>query len=218
MPKISVIHPTVRAKQALDIYEFWKDRASDINNFEYIFAFNDNDEEAKKLLSEFKHISTPYRNGSVDKCNAAAAISSGEIIMQSSDDLYAPCFWDEQLITQLPDPSQEIVLKLCDGHPDHRKNIIKNICMTRVRYLKQGFWYHPDLFHLFSDNFYSEMAIKEDVVKDATQIVFEHRHPFYGKGKWDEHYEKSNCDEAYKESRPIFERLIKEYGIIPVTL
>ena len=121
-----------------------------------------------------------------------------------SDDFVAPPGWDRLILEEIPNTSHEAVVRVSDG--------IRNdalMCMailTRKRYERFGYVFHPSYQSMYSDNEFTEVAYRDGVVIDATHIVFEHRHPLAGKAQWDKTYLESNSQERYASGRANFEQ------------
>jgi hypothetical protein len=79
--------------------------------------------------------------------------------------------------------------------------------LTRKRYEKQGYLFHPDFTGVFSDNWFTDCAHRDGVIVPAKDLVFEHAHPVFGKGQMDATYEKQNSIPAYKYNAAVYERL-----------
>ena len=50
---------------------------------------------------------------------------------------------------------------------------------------------------MYSDNEFTHRAYRDGVVIEARDLVFEHRHPYAGKGAWDATYERQNRSVNY---------------------
>jgi hypothetical protein len=80
--------------------------------------------------------------------------------------------------------------------------------LTRERYRRQGYLFHPEFFSMFSDNWFSRQAFADGVVIDARdRITFQHVHPAFGKAEMDATYARSNDSYHYTTGEGIFRRL-----------
>lgn len=235
--RFSLIHATRgRPEQAIKTRDYFYQAAVNPLGVEHIFAIDDDDEESKEKLKHYKHVIVKEPNGCVKAWNAAAAISTGHILVQLSDD-WLPCLeWDERCWLHLEKAAKErgekpvgetpLVLAVSDNHrTDH---LLCMAILTRARYLSQNelvdseaygldgavytgpYMFHPDYFGVWSDNEYSLRAYNDGVVVDARkQIIFDHQHALWlGKPveEWDETYRRQNAQERYIEGQAIFNR------------
>lgn len=204
-PKIALLHATRgRAEKAAKCRKAWFDLASEPGRIEHIFAIDD-DDRASDSLRRFHHISVPAGGGCVRAWNFAANATDAPIVVQLSDD-WIPCAqWDDLICKRIGDPGLPRVLAINDGH---RKD--KLLCMaicTRAYLAEDNFLFHPLFFGVYSDNWFTDCAYARGVVIEAPEIVFEHRHPFFGKGEPDATYARQNDPKRYEEGRAVYEHL-----------
>lgn len=204
--KISLIHATRgRVKQAVEARTKWFAKAKNPDAIEHIFGLDADDEHAM-FLTVHNHVWTDGKGGPVAAWNAAARKSSGEILIQLSDDWEPPLHWDQIILSEIQDTSKPVVLAVSDGH--RKDDLLCMAIMTRARYNQQGFIFHPEFFSMYSDNWFSEQAFKDGVVIDARdRITFEHLHPAFGKAEVDSTYQRTNCQEAYERGFAVLEAL-----------
>jgi hypothetical protein len=138
--------------------------------------------------------------------NAAARKSRGEVLVQVSDDFEPPMGWDELILAELGDTSAPKVLAVSDG--TRNDDLLCMAIMTQKRYQDHGHMFHPEFVSMYSDTWFSHKAFADGVVIDARdRLVFQHNHPLFGKGEWDETYARSNSDENYAQGKQVFEKL-----------
>jgi hypothetical protein len=120
--------------------------------------------------------------------SAFVDLASGQVLIQLSDDWVPPRGWDTAILAELGDLDRPAVLAVSDG--TRRDDLLCMAIMTRARWAQQGrIMFHPDFFSVFSDDWFSNKAWQDGVVIDARdRITFEHIHPAFGKGEWDETY------------------------------
>lgn len=198
--KVSVIHPTARPRKALEAMHKWLDQAANLESVEYILAIDspplhykvrEDDilayqnlpyERKRRVDLCVKSILVPFEVGSVKKANEAAKKSTGDILIQASDDVFPQKDWDRELI-EATDWDRELILFIDEGH-EHKETIPQGMVMSRKRYEKQGYFYHPEFRHLGADN-YHLWKVKKDgcpIVK-AEHILFQHNHWCWGRGR-----------------------------------
>lgn len=197
--KISLLHATRgRPQQALEIRERWLDRAENADAVEHIFAL-DADDDAGIALACYRHVIQETPGGPVGAWNLAAAASSGQILVQVSDDMIPPQGWDRSILERLTTPylstslgpprplgeSIKIVpvleipkvLRVSDGH--RTDGLIVLAIVTRAWVQQQGYLFHPAFFSMFSDNWLTESAQRAGAIIEAPDLVFEHQHPAF---------------------------------------
>lgn len=204
---ISLVHATRgRPKLAWETRKMWLERAADGNRVEHIFGLDQDDKDAV-LLSPCRHVVLDGRGGPVAAWNAAAEASNGALIVQLSDDWVPPWGWDKMLLAAVGDRiNKPAVVAVSDGH--RTDDLLCMAILTRARLKQQGTMFHPAFFSMFSDNWFTDMAFKAGCVIDARdRITFDHRHPAFGIGTWDETYVRTNARVNYDEGRVIYEKL-----------
>jgi hypothetical protein len=185
----------------------------------------------------------PTRNGRssfVDNTNRAAADSTGDVLIVATDDLEPPASWDA-LIRQAIESRRDLPLRtLKDGrrqpeailkcsNGDARsdaRDLILHPVMTRARYERQGWIFHPAYSGMYSDNELTIRARMDGVVIDAPHIVFMHRHPDLGTAASDQVYLWQNSGEEFARGMEVikaraalgFPHAGEERGPQPVTL
>lgn len=206
--KISLLHATRgRPAQAWKARMNWLRSADNPDAIEHIFGLDRDDATAIPLMTVRHVVSHPIAGeGPVGAWNACAAASSGEILIQLSDDWEPVRGWDTAIIKAIGDTSKPAVLAVSDGH--RKDDLLCMAILTQARYKQQGHLFHPEFFSMFSDNWFSECAFRDGVVIDARdRITFEHLHPAFGKGEIDETYARSNADYRYAAGAKILKRL-----------
>lgn len=209
--KISLLHATRgRPNQAALARKYWYDTAGDPANIEHIFAIDEDDKESINALGTFRHVRVTAGGGCVAAWNAAAKASRGKILIQLSDDWTPPICWDTEIVKRFGDEiDKPYVLAISDGH---RKDFL--LCMailTRARYEQQGFLFHPDFKSVYSDNYFTWKATKDNCIIASRDFVIEHNHPVFNKEiPVDKTYAESNAPERYEHGKAVYERLTGE--------
>jgi hypothetical protein len=236
--RISLLHATRgRAKKALEARNTWFRSAFVPLGVEHIFAIDADDKESLELLKNYRHVIVNEPRGCVKAWNAAAAASSGQVLMQLSDDWTPPADWDALVWDALEMAATERRGKLpvltpqniadvgsvplvLAVHDNHRTDAL--LCMailTRARYEHQGAeMFSAEYFGVWSDNEFTLRAYDDGVVVQAQHIVFDHAHPIW-QGKpveqWDETYRRQNAPERYEEGLAIFNRRNAKHAFQP---
>lgn len=208
--KISLLHATRgRHIQAINCREKWLKAAKNPDNIEHIFGIDDDDNESLVNINT-KRVIVERGKGCVAAWNACAVASSGDILIQLSDDWEPIADWDEKILKEFEGVGGECVLAISDG--TRRDDLLCMAILNRKRYEKQGYMFHPDFFSVYSDNYFTWCAKRDNVLKDATHIVFEHKHPYFSKGDWDATYTASNSKQNYIRGHAKFLELTRPDG------
>jgi len=204
--KISLLHATRgRPGMAWRTRMDWLRMASNPDAIEHIYAIDATDHESF-LLTNARCVVVNGNGGCVAAWNAAAAASKGQVLVQLSDDFAPFQGWDEAILSAIGDTSRQSVLAVSDGH--RTDNLLCMAILTRKRYEAQGYLFHPEFFSMFSDNWFTDQAYRDDVVINARgSITFEHLHPAFDKGEMDQTYARSNSAYNYQAGAGIMRRL-----------
>jgi cephalosporin hydroxylase len=197
-PIISLIHATRgRAIQASKARKMWLDLADRPDAIEHIFVY-DQDDEKSYALQRMHHQMIPAGLGSVGAWNAGAASSTGDILIQMSDDWVPPLQWDTKIIQRfsqkktektevpesplspLPPVNSAKVLAISDAH--RKDDLLCMAIMTRAYYELDWFMFHPRFTGVYSDNWFTHEAYRRNAVIDAKDLIFTHDHPFFTGG------------------------------------
>ena len=206
--KISLLHATRgRPAQAWRCRMNWLRAAHNPDAIEHIFGLDADDYASAPLATVRNVVNQPIMgDGPVGAWNACAAASSGQVLVQLSDDWEPVQGWDTAILSAIGDICKPAVLAVSDGH--RKDDLLCMAILTRARYNQQGYLFHPEFFSMHSDNWFSKCAFRDGVVIDARdRITFEHLHPAFGKGEMDETYARSNADYRYKTGAGILRRL-----------
>lgn len=207
---ISLLHATRgRPEQAVAARDKWLNTADNPNAVEHIFGLDDDDTTCLELINTDRVV-VPHGKGCVAAWNACASKCSGDILIQLSDDWEPVQGWDTLIIKEFEDTTEERVLAVSDGH--RNDDLLCMAILNRARYVKQGFLFSPEFVSVFSDDYFTWAAKKDNVLKDAKHIVFEHKHPVFGKGAWDKTYTDSNTPARYSHGHITFNQLTRPDG------
>lgn len=108
----------------------------------------------------------------VDAVNAAAKVSTGDILVVVSDDFACPQLWALILEKHLKN-SKNFLFKASDGN---QKYIVTLPIMDRAYYNRFGYIYHPDYLHMFCDTELTHVAdcLRKLIIRN--DILFKHNH------------------------------------------
>jgi hypothetical protein len=206
----------------------WMNKAREPSAIEYIMSTHHNDmavPELRALLRQkelydkwgaFQHVSTG-RLGSAANCQNAAEASSGQLLLNASDDFECPKDWDEVLINRLEKfagddwHTKRIFLAVSDGF---RRDKLCTISIETRKYTEfKGHFLCPDYPGIFSDDEATYRAYRDAkdgncLLLEAKDIVFLHRqHSNDPSVPIDDTYRLQSRPEAYTAGlRLFFER------------
>jgi hypothetical protein len=204
-PVISLLHATRgRPDLALEARERWLKAAAHPERIEHIFGVDCDDEPTRKAVAGLMHHIVPEKGGGcVAAWNLAAKASTGDVLVQLSDDWLPADGWDEEFVRRLRDISMPAVLRVSDGH--RRDDLLCIAILTRARLVQQGEFLHHGYFGVYSDDEFSFRAYLDGVVIDARDLVLTHRHPHFDASvAHDETYANQNSSERSREGRELF--------------
>jgi hypothetical protein len=67
---------------------------------------------------------------------------------------------------------------------------------------------HPDLRHLWIDNYWLTLGVQANCIYYMPGIVIEHMHPYAGKGEMDAGYDRVNSGAMIEHDRGVYERWV----------
>ena len=211
-PKISLIHATRgRPIQAVECRDRFIGSAQFAQAVEHIFIVDEDDCASIDHFNEvgIKYVTVEPGGGCVRAWNAGARVCSGDIIVQLSDDWNPPMNWDTIIRNRIGDCNKPAVLAVSDGH--RKDSLLCMAILTRARFKEQSnTMFHPEFLSVYSDDYFTRCAIRDKVIVDAKDVVFEHMHPSFGKGDIDQTYKDSNSTERYDSGYQTFLRLIND--------
>jgi tetratricopeptide (TPR) repeat protein len=203
-PRISLLHATRgRWGKAIAMMSAWMQRAENPEAVEHWFAIDEDDEESRDKLRRFRHVIAAKDGYSVGAWNAAAARSTGNILVQMADDFEPPVGWDRLIIEALGDKiNQPAVLRVSDGIRED--GLITMAIVTRQWYVEHSL-FDPAFRNVYSDNDLTERARKAGAIVEAPHLTFRHQHPAGDpKAQWDATYQRGNDPEEYKRAEAIY--------------
>lgn len=207
-PRFSLLHATRgRVNRAIQARELWLEHADHPALVEHIFGVDADDADSLRWLRSFKRVISPQPT-CVAAWNECAAASTGDILIQLSDDWVPPRGWDTALLRAIGnlDPLKEsFVVAVSDGH--RADQLLCMAIASRARWEQQGReLFSSEYESVFSDNEFTHRAYRDGVVIDARNLTFHHNHPAFGKGAMDDTYRRQNAPEKYQRGEATFRR------------
>lgn len=182
VPIFSLAFTSVRPHIMPQVLELWNTR-SKLNQHEWCIGIDEGNDAclaaANALAQKWPNVKVIV-NKAAKTCvagwNAAAAATTGKVIIAVADDFLPPQNWDELLLSIEPRDwiDKEHVIKVEDGYVH---NIFVLSILTRKRYERFGYVFYPKYLSLFCDTEFGEVATRDGVVIEANHLLFEHLHP-----------------------------------------
>lgn len=211
-PLISLVHTTARTPDGWHrAYLKWLDTCDHPERVEYVVSYDEGDRIRQvsyigEEFGSFKETVNKGRKCAVDGWNAAAAASTGKLIVTVSDDVFPPEHWDTLMLTALGDLDRSAVLEVDCGLMEKNSNLQTFSLLTRAYYDRYGYIFYPEYVGMFADNDFTETAWKDAVMVSARHIKFVHEHPSYGTAKQDSIYQRQHRTEAWETGKAVFRR------------
>jgi len=231
-PTISLLHATKgKPEKALATMRLWAERAYTPALIEYVLAWERSDEASTAFFdATLPTAEMPWFEGGVVAIRgdfggsapawaAAAMASSGELLIQVSDDFEPPGHWDTALLNRLPPDweKEPLVIAVSDGL--RRDKLMTMFICTTAYAAQKGEFLHAGYQSMFSDDdatfrAYFDQSQGKCRVIEARDLVFRHRHHCAdGSVPEDDTYRWQNRPEAYGAGKKLFvERNPTAYG------
>ena len=206
MKKISLLHATRNTPaRALITKQIWIERAKNPENVEHIFGIQADDTDSHLAFGEEdvanSVIPPDWASSSVANWNAAAAVSTGDILVVIADDLTPPQGWDEQL-QNLPDGDKIWACYVPDTL--RQDGLMCHPVLSRALYNKRGYVFHPDYYGVFCDNDFSVRTALESTILQIPGLKWQHDHPINGTRPTDAIVDLQNSEASYKYGAQTF--------------
>jgi glycosyltransferase involved in cell wall biosynthesis len=211
-PTFSLAYTSVRPAILPQIVKLWDERSKN-KDHEWCLSVDEGHEPARAsavAVAEqyagkhpIKVAINKGRKNCVDGWNAAAAATTGKVIIAVADDFVPPPNWDESLLALKPEGWQdgEHVVHVNDGFIGH---IFTLAILTRKRYDRFGYLWYPGYESMFVDTEFGEVAKRDGVVIEAMQLLFEHMHHACGKRPKDSADANHENDVRWKRGEMLF--------------
>lgn len=208
---ISIIHPSrSRPEKSVATIDKWIgfNMDSTADNIELIISIDEDDPTLDLYKQAYyrDHVIINKNRSCVDAINNAAKVATGDIFIVVSDD--TDCFpgWDTALLKELEGKS-DYLLKTYDGIQDY---IVTMTVMDRTYFQRDGYIYHPDFKHQFSDTFLTCVAdIRQRLI--FSKLRFDHLHPGHSGGNLKADALNIRNDGTWIQGQETFIRLMKQF-------
>jgi hypothetical protein len=157
--------------------------------------------------------------GNVDAMNRGAEETTGDVLIQVSDDFGCPQYWDRLILGAVGGASGEWLLHVDDGI---QAAIATLPIVSRALYERMGrvmAW--PEYINLFSDTDLTEWSKRLGAYRRAPGLLFEHRHWSVGKSVRDATYHrigKAGSQESQRVGQEVFaKRKAANFGVTTCT-
>ena len=181
MKTFSLAYATCRPDAVADVVQLWRSRADHPEDVEVVIGVDSPQRAQLPELPGCQIVEQPEAPFNCVKAwNAAAAATTGKVIIAMADDFSPPEHWDSALLASAGGAwtDTDAALWVSDGYnPDMMTLAI----LTRVRYRKFGYLWYPGYESMFCDTEFTAVALRDGAVRDCRHLTFEHLHPDAGK-------------------------------------
>lgn len=221
--KILFIHPSRgRPELGCDSARRIVDAMTTGVDFRYIFSLDLDDPKLPDYFRGFSRL--PFLNlalvanntSTVPAVNLAARqLEKEDLIINVADDFGYSKGWDQRLlrfIDTLVDP--EYLVHVPDMPNAHFIPVIQ--IMSSALYRRLGHFFYPGYVSMFADQDLLEACRHLGAVRgyQGESLGFQHLHPAFGCGHWDETYERENRADATQLGRSLLDhRRANHFGI-----
>lgn len=212
----SILHTTARPNAWRNCYYQWILKADASAHVEYVlvvderWGFVKNDPALVAWLESRPGNRLAWNTGRkcyVDGVNIAAALATGDIFVQVSDDTFPPEHWDAILWKAAPHsdspfkPDAEFAIWLDLGHQEIGRGIMALPVISKSRYDRLGYLFYPAYESMYCDNDLAE-HVQTDEFRGLCALVkldagFIHDHPYFEHKPMDDVYQHENRGQAY---------------------
>jgi hypothetical protein len=197
--KISLIHASYKSiQQSKAVRDYWLESATHPEFIEHCLGFEFDDQETRQgyglphdapsgkspdQLTNF--MTTPVTSGvsAVSNWNAAASISTGNLLLVIADDLIPEKSWDQDILTMLEecDLRKPLILKFTDFRcSDSQKYPFGDIYLPRHPLVNRafvqenGFLFNPSFEGIGADDDLLLYGISKEILRDSRSVKFHH--------------------------------------------
>jgi hypothetical protein len=203
-PLISVCLPTARPYAWRRAYDIWRDLTKHLDRVEFILFFAEmygfDRENPPGIAGNPVIVWSEGPSTSITGWNAAAAASSGRLLLMAHDDMCPPKGWDVDLLKVLPSLREEYALVLETAEQDYDLAVL-----TQVRYERLGYVFYPQYRSEGALQEFYMHAEMDGVNETAPLLRFTHYHPKYGDGLWDQVYAERHGEKAVQGDHGLFQ-------------
>lgn len=171
--RFSILHPCrSRVEKSWNCMSEWILRAG--VDLEVIISIDSNDPRKDEFLKVYEgfQVIVNDNDNAVMAVNAAAKVSTGDVLIVVSDDFQCPKDWGKS-VERAVKGRRDFVLKTADGIQPY---IVTLPILDRRYYDRFGYIYNPVYSHMFSDMELTHVADLLGRMVVRQDILFPHRH------------------------------------------
>lgn len=135
----------------------------------------------------------------------AALVRDEELMINLADDFGYREGWDVRLLSFIDTIDRpDYLVHVTDM--DNAADLPVIQIVSTAFYRRFGYFFFPEYISMFADNELLEVARRLGACKvyQGESLGFDHRHPNWGKGVWDDTYSRENTPEAYRQGHHVF--------------
>lgn len=202
---IAALVPTCRPHLLEKLFECAD--ASETSQVTWFIGIDDDDDQWYPQRPDAQYIRSPKAQLAA-KTNELAALAWNDfpILAQIDDDQWPRTkHWDLAVIEAMEALAGGLVYPN-DGWMGEQTPVVPFWPAGFAKRL--GWFYHPDLIHLFCDNTVQELARALGRTRYLPDVLVEHMHPIVQKSDWDDSYRESNSGEMWSHDEAVFKGYI----------
>ena len=213
LERILIVHPSRgRPDMAVKHSQMLMGNRTSGCQFRYLFSMDLDDTTCSQYSASLKMCGFPHEvliapnRGVIEAVNGAASrITNEDIIINMSDDISSTAGWDSRLVDFVSRLTSPMYL-VQPVDMDNGEAIPVVQILSSALYHRLGYILPPCYDTMYADNDLIESCRVLGAVFPCRGLGFEHLHPNYGKGQWDETYARENRPEAYASGVAMLER------------
>lgn len=202
---IGALVPTCRPHLVERLFECVD--ATDTSQVTFLVGIDDDDDQEYPQRADTRYFRSPKAQLAV-KTNELAALAWDDfsILAQIDDDQWPRTKqWDLAVIEAMTHLGGGLVYPN-DGWMGEQTPTVPFWPAAFAKRL--GWFYHPDLIHLFCDNVVQDLARALGRVHYLSDVLVEHMHPIVQKSDWDDSYRESNSGEMWAHDEAVFKAYV----------
>lgn len=212
--KISLLYTTARPHLIDEVINRWFQ--GDGVEIEMVVV---TDDPYAAAVSSFnvKFLRNEGRRDCVTGWNLAAKNSTGEILIQVSDDLFPPANWDSRIRSIISNvratlKRSDVVVNLLDERKE--KNAVFHPVLTRSAYERTLFLYPPEFQSMYCDNWFCFYHRKYSAYAVSESVFWHHNHRTTHKVEIDEVMKTHESPERFSRGREVLESYIVKHKLL----
>lgn len=212
--KLSLLYTTARHHLIPGVIQRWRDSAGDFSRVEMLVVTDSRYQPAEAYPENVRFLVNDGRRDCVTGWNLAAAQSTGEVLVQVSDDLFPPKNWDvsiDEAMRRFMSDRPDVVLNLLDERMQY--GFAFHPVLSRAAYDKLGYLYPPEFESMYCDNWFAAYHRKYSRFEVSRDRFWSHAHRTTHAVEVDDVMLRHESPERYARGRAVLEKYLREHGL-----